>query len=66
MSLQDDTGAADGSHTEDPFEYCANCGAALPNNEWCPVDAATDGEGTVVLRAFCDERCTPPQTDDES
>lgn len=39
------------------FEQCAACGAALPSDEWCPIDTDTDADGELVIRSFCDEAC---------
>lgn len=46
------------------LEYCAHCGARLPDDVWCPVVTDTDPDGTPIVRSFCDDDCKDAWTGD--
>lgn len=46
------------------FEYCARCGARLPNGEWCPIVTERDSDGTLYVHSFCDDACRDAWRDD--
>lgn len=52
--------------SDEMLDYCATCGARLPEDVWCPVVSETDSEGSLVVRSFCDAACRDAWTDDET
>lgn len=66
--MSDPNEEADRDHPDrtliEEFEYCAHCGAKLPNDVWCPISTERDASGTLSIRSFCDEACEDAWTGD--
>ncbi|WP_164471550.1 DUF7576 family protein [Halosimplex salinum] len=41
----------------DPLEVCARCGERLVGSEWYPARTRADGDGSLTILSFCDDRC---------
>lgn len=48
------------------IEYCAHCGAKLPNGVWCPIRTDTETDGTLRIQSFCDDSCKEAWPDDDA
>ncbi|WP_247730301.1 DUF7576 family protein [Halovivax limisalsi] len=56
-SSDESEGTGGAEATGDDLDYCARCGATLPDEVWCPVRTEREPDGTVRIRSFCDETC---------